>query len=265
MTYPSHLSPLTQTAAEAVLKAGAILQKGFGTAFQISMKPGILNYVTEFDHAAEKYIVDTISSHYPDHSFLCEECGSISSTKTDILWLVDPLDGTTNFAHNIPIFSISVGALGPDGMICGIIYQPITQELFVAERGKGAFLNGVQLHVSLRKIFAGGLGATGFPRNIQENPLKCIDHYVDFLKQGTIIRNLGSSAINLAYVAAGRFDAYWAISLHPWDISAGVLLIEEAGGKVTTFNGEPYSILSGGPLVVTNKLVHEEVLNQLKK
>ena len=258
------LSAMTSVAIDAALQAGAILRQGFGTTFQIAEKPGHLNYVTEFDHAAEKCIMDVVRTHFPTHGFLCEECGSIPSDKSDILWIIDPLDGTTNFTHNIPIFSISIGILSPEGMIGGVIYQPMSNELFVAEKGKGAFLNGSKIKVSEKKEFA-GLAATGFPHNIEENPLHCIDHFVKILKKRTIIRNLGSCAVNLAYLAAGRFDAYWAISLYPWDVSAGILLVQEAGGKITDYTGDEYPVLKGGPLVVTNGLLHQSLLNQLKQ
>jgi myo-inositol-1(or 4)-monophosphatase len=255
---------MTLTAIDAALAAGELLRKGFGTTYKVAFKPGILNYVTEYDHLSERCIIETIQNKFPTHAFLCEESGASSELEADILWIVDPLDGTTNFAHNIPIFSISIAALDKkEGLLTGVIYQPITQELFVAEKGKGAFLNGKKIQVSATKKFAGGIGATGFPRNVDENPLHCIDHFVKILTQGTIIRNLGSSAINLVYVAAGRFDAYWAISLYSWDVAAAILMIEEAGGKVTTYDGKPYPPLSNGPMVASNAFVHEELLGYL--
>jgi len=257
-------SELTTVAIDAVRQAGAILRKGFGTNYKIELKPGIQNYVTEYDYASEKLIIEIIQNHYPSHSFLGEECGSIPNDNSEILWIIDPLDGTTNFAHHIPLFCISLGAYNHKEMVSGVIYQPITDELFVAEKGQGSYLNGKRLQVSNTVSFKGGMGATGFPRNIIENPLHCIDHFINILKTGTIIRNIGSSAINLAYVAAGRFDAYWAISLHSWDIAAGKLLIEEAGGKMTTYLGKEYDVLSNAPIVATNSLIHEELLSFLK-
>ena len=259
----SPFSEMTQLAVEAVFEAGAILRGGFGTKYTKSLKPGVQNYVTEFDHASELCIISKIKKKYPTHAFLAEESGASANFGAEILWIIDPLDGTTNFAHNIPLFCISVAALGPDGLECGVIYQPMTEELYIAEKGKGAYLNNVKVHVSLSGRFAGGVGATGFPRNIHENPLNCVNHFMNVLNQGTIIRNLGSSALNMAYVSSGCFDAYWAVSLHPWDIAAGVLLIQEAGGKVTTYGGESYHVLSGSPIVATNQLVHLEVLSYL--
>lgn len=257
------LSTLTSVAIDAAMEAGDILRKGFGTSFEITHKPGVQNLVTEFDLASELCIIEKLKHYFPKHGFLAEESGSSHNQDAEILWIIDPLDGTTNFAHDIPVFSISIGAKGRDGMLCGVIYQPITQELFVAEKGQGAFLNGSKIQVSSTAQFVGGVGATGFPRNVHENPMGCVDHFVRILKSGTIIRNLGSTTINIAYVAAGRFDAYWALSLYPWDVAAGVLLVEEAGGQVTTYQGDPYAVLSGLPLVATNKTVHKEVLGFL--
>jgi myo-inositol-1(or 4)-monophosphatase len=255
-------SNMTNLATEAALEAGEILRKGFGTEYAVSFKPGIQNYVTEYDHASEKYIIHKIKSAYPDHGFFAEESGA-SNQDASVVWLIDPLDGTTNFAHHIPIFSITLAAMKDEEVFCGIVYQPMTQELFVAEKGKGAFLNGKRIHVSATTRFKNGLGATGFPRNVHENPLNCLTHYRNILTNGTIVRNFGSCAVNMAYVAAGCLDAYWAISLFPWDIAAGILLIQEAGGTVTTYQGNPYAIMSSMPLVASNGTIHEEVLSYL--
>lgn len=253
-------SPLTKVAIEAVLKGGIILQQGFGTQFKISLKPGVQNYVTEYDHASENCIINTIRETYPHHGFLAEESGSSPGLWSEVLWILDPLDGTTNFAHNIPIFCISLGAVSNGELICGVIYQPITKELFVAEKGLGSFLNHVPIRVSKTVHFGQGMGATGFPRNIYQNPLNCIDCFISVLKNGTLMRNLGSSALNLAYVAAGRFDVYWAISLHSWDVAAGILLVLEGGGAVTAYDGSEYDVLSGMPIVASNQLIHQEVI-----
>ena len=257
------LSEITQIAIEAALSAGEIIRKGFGTSYEIAVKPGIQNYVTQFDHAAEQEILSIISKRYPNHGFLCEESGPSSNQDAEVLWIVDPLDGTANFTHHIPIFSVSIAAKSPDGMISGVIYQPMTNELFVAEKGRGAFFNHRPMHVSTTAMIKGGIVSTAFPMNIAENPKNCIDHFLNILKQGTVIRNLGSSAINLAYVAAGRFDAYWAISLHPWDIAAAILLVEEAGGKITSYEGGSYDVLSSAPLAASNGLVHEDLITLL--
>ncbi len=257
-------SHYTQTAIQAAMEAGQIIKKGFGTSYQISSKPGIQNFVTEYDHAAEKCITDILKTAFPTHSFLCEESGYLELQNSEILWIIDPLDGTTNFTHNIPIFCVSIGAYNGKEIISAVTYQPMSQELFVAEKGKGAFLNQMKIHVSDTANLAGGIGATGFPRNIAENPYHCVDHFIEILKRGTIIRNQGSSALNLAYVAAGKFDAYWSVSLHSWDVAAGILLIQEAGGTVTSYDGSPYQVLSNHPVVASNASVHRELLGYLK-
>lgn len=265
MTTNSPFSPLTETAIQAVLKAGAILKKSFRSEYKITLKPGIQNYVTECDYASEKIIIQEIVNRYPHHAFLAEESGASENLeKAEVLWIIDPLDGTTNFAHKIPLFSISVSAIKEKEILCGIIYQPMTNELFVAEAGKGSYLNDQRIYVSKTPLFAGGMGATSFPPNIHENPCQCIDHFLRILKKGTIIRNIGSSALNLAYVASGCFDAYWAISLPPWDIAAGILLVKEAGGRISDYQGVDYKVFSNFPVVATNSFVHEEILQYLK-
>lgn len=261
MTTDTHFSSLTSLAIDAALRAGSLLREGFGTSFEISLKPGIKNYVTEYDHAAEKLIIKAIRTEYPTHSFLAEESGASDDQSGEILWIIDPLDGTTNFAHNIPLFGVSIAAYShQEGLLCGAIYQPMTDELFVAEKGKGAFLDGTKINVSKCSKIMSGITCTNFPRDVQENPGHCIDHFIHVLKLGSTIRNLGTSVINLAYVSAGRFDAYWTPHLHPWDIAAGMLLIQEAGGKVTDYDGVNYNPISSKPVIASNGFVHAEML-----
>ncbi len=232
MTASTHFSSITSLAIDTALRAGSLLREGFGTSFKIDMKPGIKNYVTEFDLAAEQLIIDSIKSEYPSHSFLAEESGESTDQSGEVLWIIDPLDGTTNFAHNIPLFGVSIAGFSrSEGLLCGVIYEPMTDELFVAEKGKGAYLNGTKISVSKCPKIRSGISCTNFPRDVHLNPGNCIDHFIHVLKLGSTIRNLGTSVINLAYVAAGRFDAYWTPHLHPWDISAGMLMIQEAGAK----------------------------------
>lgn len=264
MTTETHFSSMTSLAIDTALRAGSLLREGFGTSFTISLKPGIKNYVTEYDHAAEKLIIDAIRTEYPTHSFLAEESGASDNQSGDVLWIIDPLDGTTNFAHNIPLFGVSIAAYSQkEGLLCGVIYEPMTDELFVAEKGKGAFLNGSKISISKCDKIRSGITCTNFPRDVHENPGKCIDHFIHVLKLGSTIRNLGTSVVNLAYVAAGRFDAYWTPHLQPWDISAGMLLIQEAGGKVTNYKSETYNPLSAEPVIASNGLVHQEMLSLL--
>ncbi len=241
---------LLKVAIEAAQKAGDLLRQGFGTSFKISKKGGKHNLVTEYDHAAEKMIIQTISEHFPSHGFLAEESGQ--GKKGDVLWIIDPLDGTVNFAHGIPVFSVSIAATQGEEILCGVVYQPITEELFTAEKGNGAYLNGHRLRVTKTTDINDAFLATGFPYNVDQNPLHCIDTFSHMTKKGIPIRRLGSAAIDLAYVAAGRFDAYWEVSLQPWDLAGGKLLVEEAGGKVTDYDGKPRPLLGTGPVLATN-------------
>lgn len=249
---------MLNVAIEAAQKAGALLRQGLGTTFQISQKSGKHNLVTEYDHAAEKAIIETILGHFPSHGILAEESGP--AKKGDILWIIDPLDGTVNFAHGIPVFSVSIAATQGEEILCSVVYQPITEELFTAEKGKGAHLNGEQLRVSTISDLNQAFLATGFPYNVDQNPLHCIDTFSHMTKKGIPIRRLGSAAIDLAYVAAGRFDAYWEVSLEPWDLAGGKLLVEEAGGKVTDYQGRPRSPLARGPVLATNGHLKVELL-----
>ena len=159
--------------------------------------------------------------------------------KSDVTWIIDPLDGTVNFARNIPVFSVSIAAAIDQKIVCGVVYQPITQELFIAEKDKGAYLNGKQLFVSKVAQFDEALMSTGFPYNVDKNPLHCVEKFAQMQVKGVPIRRLGSAAIDLAYVAAGRYDVFWEVGLHPWDMAAGKLLVEEAGGTVSSLGWFP--------------------------
>ncbi|MBI5273343.1 MAG: inositol monophosphatase [Chlamydiia bacterium] len=247
---------LTLIAIEAALEAGDILRKGFGSHLTISSKEGKHNLVTQYDTLSEKAIIELLRSHVPSSHFLAEESGA-SGAKGDFLWIIDPLDGTVNFAHQIPFFSVSVALEQKGQILCGVIYHPLQQELFVAERGKGAFLNGVSLRVSPVSQIDQSILATGFPYNLATNPYHCIEHFIDIMKLGIPVRRLGSAALDLAYTAAGRFEGFFEVGLSPWDCAAGVLLIEEAGGKVTSWNQSPFSVHSKKPILATNGLIHQ--------
>jgi myo-inositol-1(or 4)-monophosphatase len=256
---------LTVVAIQAALQAGELLKKGFGTRFEISTKEGIQNLVTEYDKTSEKKIIATILSHFPHHAFLAEESGKTGRKKAPVIWIIDPLDGTVNFAHHIPHFSISIAAAIDKKIVLGVVYHPLLNELFVAEKGKGAYLNGNRLQVSKTRSFKNAILATGFPYNVHENPLHCINRFAEMTGLGIPIRRLGSAAIDLSYVAAGRFDAYWEVTLHPWDIAAGKLLVEEAGGKVTHYDGTAHRIFCHDTLLSSNGLLHEKMIEKLNK
>lgn len=249
----------------AALAAGELLRKGFGTHFTIHSKPGKHNLVTEYDHLSEKLIIDFIKKHYPDDTFLAEEGGKVGSNDEVLEWVIDPLDGTVNFAHGIPMFAVTLAARKKGEILFGIVYQPLTEELFVAELGVGSFCNGKKLQVTEVKDVKKSILATGFPYNISENPNHCIDHFIDILRLGIPIRRLGVAAIDLAYVAAGRFDAFFEVMLAPWDLAAGKLLVELAGGTVTSWEGKPFSIDSYSPLLASNTHIHHELLKILSR
>jgi myo-inositol-1(or 4)-monophosphatase len=254
-TKTESFSHLTLVAIEAALHAGEILRQGFGTSYAISKKEGRHNLVTEYDHRAEEAILTFVKQNVPDSHFLAEESGA-TGKDAKYLWIVDPLDGTVNFAHRIPIFCVSIAVETKGKVVCGVIFHPITHELFAAEAGKGAFLNGEPIRVSEQPTFEGTILATGFPYNLHENPFHCIDHFVDILRCGIPIRRLGSAAIDLAYTAAGRIGGFFEVGLSPWDCAAGKLIVEEAGGKVTGWDGAPFDLRSKAPILATNGKIH---------
>lgn len=257
-------SHFTLIAIEAALQAGEILRGGYGTAFTIGHKEGKHNLVTEYDHLAEKSILSFLKQHVPDAHFLAEESGS-SGITSETLWIIDPLDGTVNFAHQIPIFSVSIALERKGELFCGVVYQPITHELFVAEKGKGAFLNGKTLRVSNVSELSDSILCTGFPYNLHENPFHCIDHFVDILRLGIPIRRMGSAAIDLAYTAAGRFEGFFEVGLAPWDCAAGILLLEEAGGKVSTWDKKHLHHRNKVPILCSNGKIHDALSNILNR
>ena len=257
-------SRLTMVATLAAMKAGELLRRGFGTPMQFETKEGRHNIVTEWDQKAEVVIIEFIKQHFPEHAFLAEESGESGETKEGILWIIDPIDGTVNFAHKIPMFSISIAAVFQSEILAGVVYNPMIDELFIAEKGNGAYLNGERLKVTETAILDSAIAATGFPYNVHENPLCCLDHFTTFAKMGIPLRRIGSAALDLAYVAAGRFDTFWEVSLRPWDYAAGKLLIEEAGGQFTDFKGQPYSSLDEGAIVASNGILHEQMLKNIQ-
>ncbi len=258
-----NVSDLTVLAIRASLDAGELLRHAFGTRFTIDSKPGIQNLVTECDRTAEARIISTIRAKFPHHAILAEESGSSQSPKSDVVWMIDPLDGTVNFAHSIPIFSISIGIAINGILESGVVYHPLLHELFVAERGKGAFLNGTQLRVSTVKDPLKALLVTGFPYNVNDNPDCCIDKFACMQHHGMPIRRMGSAALDLSYVAAGRFDAFWEMGLHAWDVAAGGLILQEAGGTITQQNGSPLDIFNPTSVLATNGSLHPFMTTQL--
>lgn len=254
-------------AALAAGRAAAdVLRTGFGTSFEQRSKEGRHNLVTEFDTRCERLIIDMLSEAVPDSSFLGEEFGA-SDTGTSagtIRWIIDPLDGTVNFAHGIPVFCISIAAAVDNELVCGVIVDPMLRQEFTAVKGQGAFLNGQPLRVTPTTDWRDAFVVTGFPYNVHENPGKCIEQFIAVARDGHPIRRLGSAALDLAYVAAGRFDLFWEVDLHPWDMAAGVLLVTEAGGTVTHYGGRPFT-LGRDSIIASNTLLHADAVRFLQE
>lgn len=262
----AEFSRITLTAIEAALSAGDLLRRGFGTSFTISTKAAdVHNLVTEYDHRAEEAIIQFLKKEFPSSHFLAEESGASGIPSSSLLWIIDPLDGTVNFAHQIPCFSVSIAAQQDGQIVSGVVYQPITHELFIAERGSGAFLNGHRLNVSKTNNLKQAILATGFPYNLTENPLHCIEHFMEILRLGIPIRRFGSAAIDLCYTAAGRYDGYFEVSLAPWDCAAGFLLLQEAGGTITHWNNTPFDPFAYQSLLATNGLLHSALVEVLQR
>lgn len=250
---------MLNVAVEAAQSAGAYLKQHLGKVRSIERKGGEeKNLVTEIDKASEELIISCIKKHFPAHDILAEESGTKNAAKSDYRWVIDPLDGTTNYTHGFPVFSVTIGLERKGVLECGVIFDPNTNELFTAERGKGAYLNGKRITVSKTESLQNSLLVTGFPYNIAENPHRAIERFVSFLMKSQAVRRMGSAALDLAYVACGRFDGFWEVALQPWDMAAGVLIVQEAGGKVTDFQGKPMDIYNKA-LLSSNGKIHEEM------
>ncbi len=249
-----------RVAVEAALEAGRILRWHFQANVEIRYK-GEIDLVTEADVASERALLSRIQSAFPDHAVLAEESGGIDRA-SPWLWVVDPLDGTTNFAHGFPVFSVSIALLHEGQRALGVVYDVMRDELFTARRGEGAFLNGRPIRVSRTPRLAEALLVTGFPYDRHESPLDNTREFRALLRRCHGVLRVGSAALDLASVAAGRLDGYWEFRLSPWDLAAGALLVEEAGGHVTTPHGDPLPPL-GTDIVATNGQIHTELLEAL--
>lgn len=244
-------------ALETARRAGEILREGFGNASQVNLK-GTVDLVTEFDLASERLIRSAIEAAYPEDAILAEEEGSQGDG--EYRWLIDPLDGTTNYAHRLPIFSISIAYARGEHAMLGVVYDPMRDEMFHALEGRGAYLNGQPLVVSQTSRLINSLVVTGFPYDKHTNPDNNLDHFADVTLSTRGIRRLGSAALDLCYVAAGRFDAYWELRLWPWDWGAGILLVREAGGRVTDIHGGEAIFGEHASLLATNGRLHQDML-----
>ncbi len=246
-------------AIEAAREAGRFLKRNVGKVRAVEVKDGEeRNLVSEIDRGAEERIISIIRRHYPTHAILAEESGG-SQAPADTRWIIDPLDGTTNFLHGVPIFCVSIGIERKGELVGGVVYDPNQDELFTAEKGAGAFLNGKRLKVSETSTLIDSLLVTGFPYNITENPGSTVEHFVHFLMAARGVRRLGSAALDLSYVAAGRFDGFWEVSLNPWDMAAGALFVREAGGAITDMHGGALDIYQK-TVLASNGAIHEAML-----
>lgn len=255
---------MIQLATEAALEAGRFLKMSVGKIKHIERKQGQeLNLVTEIDKKSEEMIIRKIKQRYPHHDFLAEESGS-HEQRSDYKWVIDPLDGTTNFTHGFPMFCVSIALEVKGEVVLGVVYDPNADELYSAEKGKGATLNGKPIRVSTVSKLIESILVTGFPYTIKDDPDEILRHFGNFLVEAQAIRRLGSAALDLCYVAAGRLDGFWESSLNPWDMAAGVLIVEEAGGKFTDYRGFPSSIYKK-QLLATNGLIHEHMVGILGK
>lgn len=253
---------LKSTLLKAVAAAATEIRKFNDIEFKISNKEGINNLVTEVDHASEKVIMEVIREAYPGHGILSEESAEIIQD-SEYKWIIDPIDGTVNFAHRIPICCVSVGIEHKGVMVLGCVYNPFMDELFVAERGKGATLNDRPISVSNKEQVQAACLVTGFPYTYLDMPNGPLQVFERFIRRGIPVRRLGSAAIDLCWVACGRFDAFYEHKLAAWDSAAGFLIVEEAGGKVTDLTGNPYSPYQPG-IVASNGRLHEELLKWIQ-
>lgn len=251
------------TAIEAALAAGRVHRRYFRQDLRVEKK-GPIDLVTAADVEAEQGFRELIGRRFPDHVVLGEEGAGEPAPDGPYRWIIDPLDGTTNFAHGLALFSVSI-ALEVDGqLVVGVVYDPIADELFAAERGSGARVNGAPLRVSRQAPLDNAMVVTGFPYTVRQNPSRQMAAFDAFVRSAQAVRRLGSAALDLCYVAAGRFDGYWEEQLHPWDIAAGVLIVQESGGTVTGYFGQPPDVQQG-QLVASNGLVHDAMLAVLAR
>jgi len=246
-----------QAAVPIARAAGLMLADNLGGKRTVELK-GAINLVTEMDRRSEELIVNGLSREFPDFTIIAEE-GSHHTAKGGYAWYVDPLDGTTNYAHGLPVFCVTLGLVHEQSPVCGIVYNPMVEEMFTATRGGGAFLGDQRLAVSKTMELTDALLATGFPYDIRESEFDNLDHFARFAKSARAIRRMGAAALDLAWTAAGRFDGFWEMKLSPWDCIAGALLCQEAGGIVTDYLGRPFHI-DLGQAIAANPVLHPQIL-----
>jgi len=256
------MSDFAVIAREAAVKAGKLLRENIDGIRKISYK-GDINLVTEMDTRSERAIVETLRSSFPGHGMLAEEETDLQN-QSGFLWIIDPLDGTTNYAHGYPCFSVSIALQHEGQVIVGVVYDPMRDELFSAEKGSGSFLNGNKITVSRTSSLIQSLLATGFPYDRKECAKNNLDFFRHLLMASQEVRRDGSAALDLCSVAAGRFDGFWELKLKPWDVAAGSLIVLEAGGRISTLSGNTME-LDAGEILASNGRIHEQMMDVLRQ
>lgn len=257
------IAAMKKVLLEATAEAGKIIMHYFDGTFTIDNKEGINNLVTEVDKKSEDRIIQVIRNYYPEHTIISEEVGELIKP-SEYQWIIDPIDGTVNFAHGIPLCCVSIALKHKDDLLLGAVYNPMMNELFFAEKGKGATLNDRPIKVSSKTDFRKACLVTGFPYKWPETAEHPIKVFERFVLEGLPIRRLGSAAIDLCWVACGRFDGFWEYNLSSWDVAAGYLIVQEAGGKITNFEGSPYNVFERETLA-TNGHIHDAMLEAINR
>jgi myo-inositol-1(or 4)-monophosphatase len=249
-------------AVELAREAGDVLKHYMRREKQVELK-GRANLVTVADKESEALIIGRIRQQYPEHAILAEESGSSGASHSiEGKWIIDPLDGTTNFAHQYPFFCVSIGFERAGEILCGAVYDPWRDEMFAGARGLGSFVNGLKLQVSDVETLRSGLIMTGFPYGFREKIKVAMAQFEAFLVESQAVRRGGAAALDMCYIALGRVDGFWEMDLHPWDTAAGLVILEEAGGRVTNFSGGRFSVY-GKEIVASNGKIHEEMVGVL--
>ena len=258
---------LRDAAAALAREAGAVLIEGHGRAHHPERK-GRIDLVTEYDRRSERLLLDAIARRYPGAAVLAEESGAHAGAPTaggpsgTLRWIIDPLDGTTNYAHNYPFFAVSIAAEVEGAVVAGAVFDPVRAELFAAAAGQGATLKGARMRVSDIARLEDALLVTGFPYDVREHPERSLPQFQAFLARAQGVRRDGSAALNLCYLAAGRFDGFWEASLSAWDVAAGSLIVREAGGRLSDYDGGPFR-LEARRILASNGRIHEEMMRVL--
>ena len=249
-------------AIQLAFESGRIQKKYFQKTLSI-MHKGEINLVTNVDLECQGRILELLGKAFPDDEVISEEKANTYETGKN-RWIVDPLDGTTNYAHGYPFFCTSIAYEVDGEIVAGVVYNPIMDELFFARKGEGSFFNGEKMRVSTVKEIRQALLVTGFPYDIATNPNNNLNHWARFIMRAQALRRDGSAGLNLSYIAAGRFDGFWEVSLSPWDMAAGLLIVREAGGIVTSLSGETFSLFEGGVLA-SNGLIHKQMIDVIRE